>query len=75
MVALPANFFDLWGAQEGFGLFCGKPISKSNAHLFCPFDLTNTSRQLWAEESRVGCFVCETANSSQSQVNDPTSEG
>src|SRR5229473_1537723 len=46
MVALPANFFDVWGAQERLGLFCGKPISESNAHLFCSFDPTNTSRQL-----------------------------
>jgi hypothetical protein len=54
--------------QERFGLFCGEPIAESDAHLFCSFDPTNTSRQLGAEESSVGCFVCETANGSQAQV-------
>jgi hypothetical protein len=69
MIALPSDPFDIWGVQERFGLFCGEPISESDAHLFCSFDPTNTGRQLGAEESRVGCFVCETANSSQAQVN------
>jgi hypothetical protein len=69
MVALPPNLFDVWGVQESFGLFCGEPISEPDAHLLCSFDPTNTSRQLWTEESRVGCFVCETANGSQAQVN------
>ena len=69
MVALPSNLFDVWGVQERFGLFCGEPISESDAHLFCSFDPANTSRQLGAQKSRVGCFVCETANSSQAQVN------
>jgi hypothetical protein len=69
MVALPSNLFDIRGVQERLRLFCGKPISESDAHLFCSFDPTNPSRQLGAEEPRVGCFVCETANSSQAQVN------
>ena len=35
MVALPSNLFDIWGLQERFGLFCGEPISESDANLFC----------------------------------------
>jgi hypothetical protein len=69
MVALPSDPFDIWCVQGRLGLFCGEPIFESDAHLFCSFDPTNTIRQLGAEESRVGCFVCETANSSHAQVN------
>jgi hypothetical protein len=69
MVALPSDPCDIWGVQERFGLFCGEPIAESDAHLFWSFDPTNTGRQLGAEKSRVGCFVCETANSSQAQIN------
>jgi hypothetical protein len=46
MVALPSDPFDIWSVQERFGLFCGGPISESDAHLFFSFDPTNTSRQL-----------------------------
>jgi hypothetical protein len=69
MVALPSNLFYVWGVQESFGRFCSEPISESDAHLFCSFDSTNTSRQLWAEGSSFGCFVCEKANSRQVEVN------
>ena len=34
IVALPSNLFDIWGVQERFGLFCGKPISESDANPF-----------------------------------------
>ena len=68
-VALPSNLFYVWCVQERLSLVCGKPISPLERPPSCSFDSTNTSRQLWAKESYVGCFVRETANGSQPEVN------
>src|SRR5207245_8936740 len=61
MVALPSNLFDIWGVQERLGLFCGEPISESDAHLFCSFDSTTTSRQRRDADAGVGCVRLRTA--------------
>ena len=68
-VALPSDLLAIWSVYERRGLFCGEPISESYADLFCSSYPTNTSCQLWTEQSSISGFICKTANRVEAQVN------
>ena len=40
----------------------GKPVTKTDAEVLRPFDSADASREIWAEQTGIGSFVCETSD-------------
>jgi hypothetical protein len=49
-------------------LLCGQPIAEAHSHLLHTFSAANASRQIGAEDTAVGCLVCEPAHGTQTYV-------
>ena len=66
--AFPPDLPNVCGVQQCFSLFGAEPIAKSHSEFLCALDAADASRQLGAQQSRIGGFVCQSSNSGQSQV-------
>ena len=45
-----------------------QPVSDADSELFGPLHPTNAGGEFWAEQTAVGCFICEPTNRSQTHV-------
>jgi hypothetical protein len=56
--ALSPDRLDVCGVQQCFSLFGAEPIAKSYSEFLRALDAADASRQLGAQQARIGSFVC-----------------
>jgi hypothetical protein len=67
-IAFSFQALTIWSLPKRMALLCRQPAPEPHAQLLHPFNPANAGRQVGAEKSAVGRFVCESAHITKTQI-------
>jgi hypothetical protein len=68
IVALTAQASAIKYPKQSLSLFGCQPVSDANPMLLCALDPADSSSKIWAQKSRICCFICQAANGGEAQI-------